>query len=117
MRHGKGYRKLGRPTAHRIAMLRNLATDLIRHERLITTEARAKALRPFAEHLITLGKQGTLHARRQALATVYDPSMADKLMHVLAPRFRGRPGGYTRIVRLGQRRGDAAPLVQISLVE
>lgn len=117
MRHGKGNKKLGRPTAHRLAMLRNLATDLIRHERLITTEARAKALRPFAERLITLGKQGTLHARRLALAIVYDPAMADKLFHVLAPRFRNRPGGYTRIVRVGHRRGDAAPLAQISLVE
>lgn len=117
MRHRKGYRKLGRPTAHRMALLRNLATDLIRHERLVTTEARAKALRPFAEQLITLGKRGTLHARRQALAVVYDPAMADKLFHVLAPRFQNRPGGYTRLVRIGHRRGDAAPLVQISLVE
>lgn len=117
MRHRKGNDKLGRPVAHRLALLRNLATDLIRHERLVTTEARARALRPFAERLITLGKNGTLHARRQALATVFDPAMVDKLFHVVAARFRGRAGGYTRLVRVGHRRGDGAPLVQIQIIE
>jgi len=116
VRHRWGGRKLGRPTAHRRALLRNLSTDLLRYEKIRTTEAKAKELRRAVEHLITLGKQGTLHARRQALAYVYDRKVVDKLFHELAPRFMDRPGGYTRITRLGFRRGDAAPLVQIELV-
>jgi large subunit ribosomal protein L17 len=116
VRHRWGGRKLGRPTAHRRALLRNLSTDLLRYEKIRTTEAKAKELRRAVEHLITLGKRGTLHARRQALAYVYDRKVVDKLFHELAPRFMDRPGGYTRITRLGFRRGDAAPLVQIELV-
>jgi large subunit ribosomal protein L17 len=116
VRHRWGGRKLGRPTAERKALLRNQSTDLLRYEKIRTTEAKAKELRGEVEHLITLGKNGSLHARRQALAYVYDSKVVDKLFHELAPRFMDRPGGYTRIVRLGLRRGDAAPLVQIELV-
>jgi large subunit ribosomal protein L17 len=116
VRHRWSGRKLGRPTAHRKALLRNQSTDLLRYEKIRTTEAKAKELRRAVEHLITLGKRGDLHARRQAYAYLYDKRVVDKLFHELAPRFQERPGGYTRIVRLGPRRGDAAPLVQIELV-
>jgi large subunit ribosomal protein L17 len=116
VRHRWGGRKLGRPTSHRKALLRNQSTDLLRYEKIQTTEAKAKELRSAVEHLITLGKRGDLHARRQAYAYVYDKRVVDKLFHELAPRFQDRPGGYTRIVRLGFRRGDAAPMVQIELV-
>ena len=116
MRHRWGGRKLGRPTAHRMALLRNQSTDLLRYEKIRTTEAKAKELRGEVEHLITLAKNGSLHARRQALAYLYDKKVVDKLFHELAPRFMARPGGYTRIIRLGLRRGDAAPMVQIELV-
>jgi large subunit ribosomal protein L17 len=116
VRHRSGGRKLGRPTSHRRALLRNQSTDLLRYEKIQTTEAKAKELRGEVEHLITLAKAGTLHARRQAYAFVYDKTVVDKLFHELAPRFMDRTGGYTRIIRLGLRRGDAAPLVQIELV-
>ena len=116
MRHRWGGRKLGRPTSHRRALLRNQSTDLLRYEKIQTTEAKAKELRGEVEHLITLAKAGTLHARRQAYAYVYDRRVVDKLFHELAPRFQERPGGYTRIMRLGLRRGDAAMMVQIELV-
>jgi large subunit ribosomal protein L17 len=116
VRHRWGGRKLGRPTSHRRALLRNQSTDLLRYEKIKTTEAKAKELRGEVEHLITLAKAGTLHARRQAYAYVFDKKVVDKLFHELAPRFQERPGGYTRIIRLGFRRGDAAPLVQIELV-
>jgi large subunit ribosomal protein L17 len=88
----------------------------LRYEKIQTTEAKAKELRGEVEHLITIAKSGTLHARRQALAYLYDKKVVDKLFHELAPRFIERPGGYTRIIHLGLRRGDAAPLVQIELV-
>jgi large subunit ribosomal protein L17 len=116
VRHRMGGRKLGRPTAERRALLRGQSTDLLRYEKIKTTEAKAKELRGEVEHLITLAKAGTLHARRQALSYVYDKAVVDKLFHELAPRFQDRPGGYTRIIRLGFRRGDAAPIVQIELV-
>ena len=116
MRHRWGGRKLGRPTSHRRALLRNQSTDLLRYEKIKTTEAKAKELRGEVEHLITLAKAGTLHARRQAYAYVFDKKVVDKLFHELAPRFQERLGGYTRIIRLGLRRGDAAMLVQIELV-
>jgi large subunit ribosomal protein L17 len=96
--------------------MRGQSTDLVRYEKIQTTEAKAKALRREVEHLITLAKDGSLHSRRQAYAYVYDKRMVDKLFHELAPRFAERPGGYTRIIHLGFRRGDAAPLVQIELV-
>jgi large subunit ribosomal protein L17 len=116
VRHRWGGRKLGRPGSERKALLRGQSTDLLRYEKIHTTEAKAKELRGAVEHLITLAKLGTLHARRQAYAYVYDKKVVDKLFAEIAPRFKERPGGYTRIIRLGFRRGDAAPLVQIELV-
>jgi large subunit ribosomal protein L17 len=110
------YRKLGRRTNHRRSMMRGLVTSLLRHERMRTTEARAKAIRGRAEHMITLAKRGDLHARRQALAYLVDEDVVKKLFDTLGPRYADRPGGYTRIVRIGPRRGDAAPVVQIELV-
>lgn len=110
------YRKLGRRTNHRRSMMRGLVTSLLRYERMRTTEARAKAIRRAAEHMITLAKRGDLHARRQALAYLLDEDVVKKLFDNLGPRYAGRPGGYTRIVKLGPRRGDAAPMVQIELV-
>jgi len=109
-------RKLGRATDHRRALFRNLVTDLLKYERLITTEAKAKEVRIFAERMITLGKRGDLAARRQALKFVYDKKTVDKLFAALAERFADRPGGYTRIVKLGPRDGDAARMAQIELV-
>lgn len=116
MRHRFAGRKLGRPTDHRLALYRNLATDLLRYEKIRTTEAKAKEVRELAEEMITKAKTGTLHARRQVLAELYDPQVVDKLFGTLAPRFQERPGGYTRIIRIGPRKGDAAPMVQLELV-
>ena len=117
MRHGVGGHKLGRATAPRKAMFRSLATDILRYEGITTTEPKAKALRPVVEKLITLGKRGDLHARRLAVAHVYDRKMVIKLFDTLAPRFAERPGGYTRIIKLGPRQGDNAPMARIELVE
>jgi large subunit ribosomal protein L17 len=117
MRHLKQGRKLGRTTAHRKALLRNLATALLEHERIITTEPKAKELRRVADRLVTLGKRGNLHARRQALQVVQSNTVVQKLFNELAPRFAGRPGGYTRIQRLGYRPGDAAAMAVIELVD
>jgi large subunit ribosomal protein L17 len=111
-----GYRKLGKPTAHRKAMLRNLVTDLLREERISTTECRAKEAGREAEKMITLGKRGDLHARRQALAVIYDESVVKKLFDDIAPRYAERHGGYTRILKLGPRRGDSAEVVFLELV-
>lgn len=116
MRHRVAGRRFGRPTAHRLALYRNLVTSLLRHERLVTTEAKAKEIRGFAERMITLGKRGDLHARRQALAFLYDKTLVDKVFHEIAPRFKERSGGYTRLVNLGQRKGDAARVAQIELM-
>ncbi|MBU0495774.1 MAG: 50S ribosomal protein L17 [Chloroflexi bacterium] len=118
-------RRLGRSSGHRRALYRNLVTDLLRHEHVTTTEAKAKAIRPLAERLITLAKRGladerperTLHARRLAVARLNDPLIARKLFEVLAPRYQDRPGGYTRIIKLNQRLGDAAKMARIELVE
>jgi large subunit ribosomal protein L17 len=110
-------RKLGRPTDHRLALFRNLVTDLLRHEKIITTEAKAKEVRGFAERVITLGKRGDLHARRQALGFVYDKKIVDKVFDELGPRYSSRPGGYSRIVKLGPRLGDGAHMAQLELVE
>ncbi|MEX0683351.1 MAG: 50S ribosomal protein L17 [Dehalococcoidia bacterium] len=109
-------RKLGRPTDHRLAMFRNLVTDLFRYEKVITTEAKAKEVRIFADRMITLGKRGDLHARRQALRFVYDKHIVEKLFDDLGPRYADRPGGYTRVVKLGPRSGDAAMMAQLELV-
>jgi large subunit ribosomal protein L17 len=117
MRHLKQGRKLGRTTAHRKALLRNLATALLEHERIVTTEPKAKELRRVAEKLVTLGKRGNLHARRQALQVVQSNAMVQKLFNDIAPRFAERQGGYTRIMRLGYRPGDAAAMAVIELVD
>ena len=117
MRHRKAGRKLNRTPSHRKAMLRNMVTQLLDHEQMITTVAKAKELRPYAEKLITLGKRETLHARRQALAVVRRKEVVAKLFDTLAARYSKRPGGYTRIIRLGNRKGDAAPLALIELVD
>ena len=117
MRHGVAGRKFSRPTDHRLALYRNLVSDLVRYEKITTTEAKAKEIRGQAERLITLGKRGDLHARRLVQSKLYDTALVDKLMHVIAPRYAERAGGYTRIVKLGPRHGDAAPLAQIQLVE
>ena len=111
-----GYRKLGRPSAHRKSMLRNLVTDLFREGRIQTTDCRAKEARREAEKLITLAKRGDLHARRQALAYVFDETVVTKLFEEIAPKYEDRNGGYTRIVKIGPRRGDAAEMAIIQLV-
>jgi len=125
MRHRVGQRKLGRVTEHRIAMLRNQAEALIRHERLETTMPKAKELRPFVERIITIAKRGlaagdangrSLHARRLVLRDIPNRDVVAKLFDTIAPRFETRPGGYTRILRLGYRRGDSAEVAQIELV-
>jgi large subunit ribosomal protein L17 len=117
MRHLKQGRKLGRTTSHRKALLRNLATALLEHERIITTEPKAKELRRVADKLVTLGKRGNLHARRQALQVVQSNAVVQKLFNEIAPRLAERQGGYTRILRLGYRPGDAAAMAVIELVD
>ena len=116
MRHLKKGRKLNRSNAHRKAMLRNMAVSLFRHERIETTDAKAKTLRSFAEKLITLAKRGDLHSRRVAFRDVRDQDILKKLFDELGPRFSQRPGGYTRVYKLGNRRGDNAPMSMIELV-
>ncbi|MGI6358978.1 MAG: 50S ribosomal protein L17 [Bacillota bacterium] len=111
------YRKLGRPTNHRRSMLRNLVTSFLDHGRIETTETRAKTIRTIAEKMITLGKQGDLHARRQALSFIFDESVVNKLFTEIAPRYANRSGGYTRLIKTDVRRGDAAPLAILELVE
>jgi len=116
MRHRKNGRKLNRTASHRRAMLRNMATSLFEHERIETTQAKAKELRPYAERLITLAKRGDLHARRLAAAKVRDRAVVGKLFDEIGPRYQDRPGGYTRILKLGARKGDAADMALIELV-
>jgi large subunit ribosomal protein L17 len=116
MRHrGKG-RQLSRTSTHRTATLRNLATSLFRHERIETTTAKAKELRPYAERLITLARKGDVHARRLAGRKIHDRTVLGKLFDEIAPRYAERPGGYTRILKLGNRKGDAAEMSLIELV-
>ncbi|MCK4331332.1 MAG: 50S ribosomal protein L17 [Dehalococcoidia bacterium] len=110
-------RKLSRPTAHRRALYRNLVADLFRYEKIVTTEAKAKEVRGLAEKMITLGKEGSLSSRRRALAFVTDKKLIDKIFSQLAPRYAERPGGYTRLVKLGRRLGDGAPMAQLEMVE
>jgi len=117
MRHNKSGRRLGRTTSHRIAMFRNMVTSFLNHERIVTTDAKAKELRPIAEKLITLGKQGDLHSVRQAASYIRDKQTVTKLFSVIAPRYKERAGGYTRIVKLGIRQGDTAEMSVIELVE
>jgi len=117
MRHQVAGRRLGRSMSHRRALYRNLVTDLLKYEEITTTEAKAKEVRGLAEKMITLGKKGGLHPYRQALSFIIDKTVAEKVFLELAPRYAERPGGYTRIVKLGPRLGDGAPMVQLSLIE
>lgn len=117
MNHRKNQRKLSRTSSHRKALLRNMVTSLLEHEAIRTTDAKAKELRGVAEKMITLAKRGTLHARRQALATIRSKEVTAKLFDELAGRYRQRAGGYTRILKLGPRPGDAAPMAIIELVD
>ena len=117
MRHGKDNYKLGRLTAHRWALFRNLLVALFRHERITTTEAKAKAIRGLADHMITLAKRENLHARRQVLSMVPDTEVVGRLFDTIAARFADRNGGYTRIIKAGPRPGDAAPMVFLELVD
>lgn len=116
MRHRKGGFKLGRNTSHRRALLRNLVTSVILNDRIHTTVTKAKASRPLVEKMVTLGKNGSVHARRQALAYLMTPESVDRLFTTVAPRYATRNGGYTRIVRTGQRQGDAAEMAFIELL-
>jgi len=117
MRHRVAQRKLGRPTGHRLALIRNLMTDLIKHERLQTTEPKAAELRREVEKLIGQSRANDLHARRLAAAKLYDEAVLKKLFSEIVPRYASRPGGFTRVVKLSPRRGDGAPMAQIELVE
>jgi large subunit ribosomal protein L17 len=117
MRHNKSGKRLGRNTPHRNAMLRNMVTSLFDHEKITTTDARAKELRKIADRMITLGKRGDLHARRQVLTVIRDKKIVAKLFDQIGPRFKDRPGGYTRIIKVGSRLGDNAPQSIIALVE
>lgn len=116
MRHRKAGYKLGRTTSHRKAMMRNMVTSLIEHERIVTTEVKAKAVRPLVEKMITLAKRGDLHARRLALAVLTKKSVTHKLFSGIKDRFMDRAGGYTSIVRIGPRHGDAAPMAVLELI-
>jgi len=117
MRHGNAHRKLGRKPEHRKAMFANMAAALIKHEQITTTLPKAKELRPVVEKLITLGKRGDLHARRQAISQIRDVAMVKKLFEVLGPRYKDRNGGYTRILKAGFRYGDNAPVGVIEFVD
>ena len=117
MRHKVAGRQLGRTMSHRKALYRNLVTDLLRHDKIVTTEAKAKEVRGMAEKMITLGKGGGLPAFRQALSFIRDKTVVEKVFSELADRYAERPGGYTRIAKIGPRLGDGAPMVQLALVE
>ncbi|PID72579.1 MAG: 50S ribosomal protein L17 [Desulfobulbus propionicus] len=117
MRHRKVGRKLGRTTSHRKAMLRNMVTSLLEHERIVTTVPKAKEARRIADKMITLGKRGDLHSRRQALAYIRSKEIVHKLFNELSEQYADRKGGYTRIIKTGNRVGDAAPMAIIELVD
>lgn len=117
MRHGKSGRKLNRTSSHRKAMFKNMAAALIKHEQIVTTLPKAKELRPIVEKIITLGKRGDLHARRQAISKIGDEVMVRKLFDVLGPRYQDRNGGYTRVLKAGFRHGDNAPVAVIEFVD
>lgn len=117
MRHGVAGRKLGRSSGHRRALYRNLVTDVLGYEKITTTEAKAKEVRRLAEKMITLGKKGGLNHRRQALSFIFDKKVVDKVFDELAKRYAERPGGYSRITKLGPRKGDGALMVQLELVK
>jgi large subunit ribosomal protein L17 len=117
MRHGAAHRKLGRTASHRTAMFANMAASLIKHEQITTTLPKAKELRPFVEKLVTLGKKGDLHARRQAISHVRDVTQVGKLFETIGPRYADRQGGYIRIMKAGYRHGDNAPMAVIEFVD
>ena len=117
MRHGYARRKLGRTTAHRTAMFANMAASLIKHEQIVTTLPKAKELRPFVEKLVTLGKRGDLHARRQAISQIRDIAIVKKLFEVIGPRYKDRNGGYIRVLKAGFRHGDNAAMAVIEFVD
>jgi len=117
MRHGNAHRKLNRTAEHRKAMFANMCAALIKHEQIITTLPKAKDLRPIVEKLVTLGKRGDLHARRQAVSRMRDVDMVKKLFDVIGPRYKDRNGGYTRIIKAGFRYGDSAPVAVIEFVD
>src|SRR5262252_4198952 len=117
MRHGHAYRKFNRTAEHRRAMFANMCAALIKHEQITTTLPKAKDLRPIVEKLVTLGKRGGLHARRQAISEIRDVAMVKKLFDVLGPRYKDRHGGYTRVMKAGFRFGDNAPVAVIELVD
>jgi large subunit ribosomal protein L17 len=117
MRHRIAGRKLSRPTSHRMSLYCNLTTELLLHERIVTTVAKAKEVRGMVDRVITLGKEGSVHSRRQALVRVHDKKVLDKVFDELAKRFADRSGGYTRVLKLGPRKGDAAPMAIIELVK
>ena len=117
MRHARSGKKLGRDSAHRRALYANLACALIEHGRIRTTEAKAKAVKPFAEKMITLGRRGDLAARRQAISELRSQAVVKRLFDEVAPRFADRPGGYSRIVKLGPRAGDSAAMAYLELVD
>ena len=117
MRHGDAHRKLGRTTSHRTAMFANMAASLIKHEQITTTLPKAKELRPFVEKLVTLAKRGDLHARRIAISRVRDVDQVRKLFETIGPRYQGREGGYTRVLKAGFRFGDNAPVAVIEFVD
>jgi len=117
LRHRVAGRKLSRPTAQRWALYRNLVADLVKHDKIVTTEAKAKEIRGLAEKMITLGKEGSLASRRRALSFITDTKVVDKIFAELAPRYAERAGGYTRITKMGRRVGDGARLAQIQMVE
>lgn len=117
MRHNIAGRRLGRSSSHRKALYRNLVTDLLRYEKIVTTEAKAKEVRGMAEKMITLGKKSGLHAYRQALSFITDTKVAEKVFSELGPRYKERPGGYTRIIKLEPRPGDGAPMAQLELIK
>ncbi len=117
MRHGKSGRKLNRTASHRKAMFANMAASLIKHEQIVTTLPKAKDLRPIVEKLVTLGKRGDLHARRQAIAQIRDIEQVKKLFETIGPRYKERNGGYTRVVKAGFRYGDSAPIAVIEFVD
>ena len=117
MRHGSAHRKFNRRSNQRVALFQHLASALIKHEQITTTLPKAKDLRPIVEKLVTLGKRGGLHARRQLISHLQNEQLANKLLTVLADRYKGRPGGYTRVLKAGFRYGDAAPMAIIEFVD
>ena len=117
MRHNKSGRRLGRKTSHREAMFRNMVTSLLDHGKITTTDSKAKEIRVVAERMITLGKRGDLHSMRLAASVIREKTVVSKLFSTIAPRYKERLGGYTRIIKLGIRQGDAAPISLIELVE